>query len=78
MKRSPYPNEALVSSHSSEHFNFSGMNMSKWVPRDNQMHPDELKTSKHLMDKESETYKSFLKMIKQRAETQSDEIKIEY
>ena len=78
IKRSPYPNEALLSSQSSEQFNFSGLNVSKWIPRDNQMHADELKTSKNLMDKESETYKSFLKMIKQRAETQSDEIKIKY
>lgn len=69
--------ERLISSQSSEVFSISGLNASKWIPKDTQMHADELKCNQSYLEKESETYKSFLKMIQERNQAQNDEIRIE-
>ena len=71
-------NEVFTNSQSSDQFSLSGLNNSKWYAKDqSQISGKKFKESKY-DEKESETYKSFLNMIKQRSEKQNDEIKILY
>ena len=71
-------NDALTNSHSSEQFNLSGLNNSKWYVKDPAQISEERSKESKYDERESETYKSFLNMIKQRNERQNDEIKILY
>jgi hypothetical protein len=69
-----YTNEILAASQNDDKFNFSG-STSKWGGANSgYMNPDELKTSQNL-ENENETYKSFLKMIKEKNK-KDNEIKI--
>jgi len=69
-------NPNFVTSSFNDNMIANGMSGSQWSANNSQqMHPDELRTPSSKIDKEGETYQTFLKMIKEK-NRQNDEIKI--